>query len=506
MSVNFGIKHFLTLKSSWIITLVITCASTLIADAREKQVFQGRKYLDLTVGLEREVKLLHLPKGAKIKGTYKKITAAEISKKTSKIWFSPKKEGNGTLTVHDKRGRLVQEFVITVRKSNLKKIAREIKALLSEVEGIEIKIVNNKVLVDGEVLLARDYSRILEVTRQFPEQAASIVSLSPLAQKKIAEMIEREINLPEVSVKSINGRIILEGTVPTPNEKTRAKRIAEAYVPSSFNEPAVQEGKFTQPQKSYIIDLIVVMPPIAPKKKPPPKMIQVLIHYVQLNRDYNKGFKIQWTPGLSDETQVSFGTNTAGSIISSLTGTIFNLFPKLHWAKSHGHARVLRSGNIILENMKEGTLNSIIEVPYLGATKDGEQISTAKARIGMETKITPSLQSDRSNGVSMDLVFKMSELLSSTAAGPTVARNELSTKIFVQSGYSAAIGGLATLRQSTDYNRLPNNASQSAIFTLFAAKAQDRSRSQFVIFVTPIVKTSASEGSEKIKQKFRLRD
>ncbi len=485
--------------------LMIAWIFPSIADAKQKQIFQGRKYLDLTVGLEREVKLLHLPRGAKIKGTYKKVTSAEISKKTSKILFSPKSEGNGTLTVHDRRGRLVQEFVITVSKSDLKKIAREIKTLLSEVEGIEVKIVNNKVLVDGEVLLARDYSRILEVTRQFPNQAASIVSLSPLAQKKIAEMIEREINLPEISVKSINGRIILEGIAPNQEEKDRAQRIAEVYVPSSFNEPAVQEGKFTKIEKNYIVNLITLLPKIE-KVPPPPKMIQLLLHYVQLKREYEKGFKIQWTPGLNDETQVSYGKSTGGNIVSSLTGTISNLFPKLHWAKSHGHARVLRSGSLIVNNRGTGTLISAMSVPYPSATIDGEQISQKPADIGLKAEVTPTIFTGKTNGVQLSLKFEMSEPLTATAAGPTFSKNTLNTTVFIRSGYSAAIGGLATTSQSTNYNRLPANATQNAIFTLFASKGQNRNRSQFVVFVTPIVKTSASEGSEKIKQKFRLRD
>ena len=34
----------------------------------------------------------------------------------------------------------------------------------------------------------------------------------------------------------------------------------------------------------------------------------------------------------------------------------------------------------------------------------------------------------------------------------------------------------------------------------------NQDQSQFVVFVTPIVKTSASSGSEQIKKKFRLRD
>ena len=41
---------------------------------------------------------------------------------------------------------------------------------------------------------------------------------------------------------------------------------------------------------------------------------------------------------------------------------------------------------------------------------------------------------------------------------------------------------------------------------LYSAKDFRRNKNQFVVFVTPIIKASASQGSEGIKRKFRLRE
>jgi pilus assembly protein CpaC len=55
-----------------------------------------------------------------------------------------------------------------------------------------------------------------------------------------------------------------------------------------------------------------------------------------------------------------------------------------------------------------------------------------------------------------------------------------------------------------DYNKLPKNVSDNPLISLYASKSFRRNQSQFVVFITPVIKSSASAGSERIKQKFRI--
>lgn len=71
---------------------------------------------------------------------------------------------------------------------------------------------------------------------------------------------------------------------------------------------------------------------------------------------------------------------------------------------------------------------------------------------------------------------------------------------------SAAVGGLISNESGTDFNRLPENTSANPLFSLYASKSFRRNQSQFVVFVTPIIKSSASAGADRIKRKFRIRD
>jgi len=93
-----------------------------------------------------------------------------------------------------------------------------------------------------------------------------------------------------------------------------------------------------------------------------------------------------------------------------------------------------------------------------------------------------------------------------TDKGPLVSNSQITTVIIVRSGQSAAVGGLISNSSSTDFNKMPKNNGADPIISLYASKAFQRNQSQFVVFVTPIIKSSASQGAEKVKQKFRLRD
>lgn len=481
-------------------------ASPTSSTEGEEGIYRSRKFINLTLGIEQDEKLPPLPDSIEFKGDFRRIVTAAYAKDLNIIRFTPKGEGFATLTIHDKRnGKIVAEFRIDVKKSKLDKVVREMRALLGDIEGINIKIVNNRVVVDGQILLPKDLARIYNVVQQFGEQASSLVTLSPLAQKKIAEFIARDINNPEIEVRAVNEKIILQGWANSDEEAKRAEIIAKTYLPDIVIEAAEEKGviKKRRPANDGVINLIQIKEAPA---KPPSKMIQLVVHYVELNKDYSKAFKFQFTPELGDNSQMTFqtGGDSPGGVISSITGTVSNLLPKLNWAKQHGHARVLESTSLIVEDGKKGEIKQVTNQPYPVIGKDGTQ-GTAFAEVGIVTAITPVLLGEKSGSVHMEMAFKVSSLLGNTPSGaPITSANEMTSTVTVRDRQSAAVGGLIRNSTSTGYNRPAGQ--KNPIISLYASKDFIKQQSQFVVFVTPIVKTSASSGAEQIKKKFRLRD
>jgi pilus assembly protein CpaC len=411
--------------------------------------------------------------------------------------------GVGTLIIKDpKTAKVLAEYTIDVKKTDLQKVAREVQALLQGIEGITIKMLNNKIVVDGQILLPSDMKRIHSVVKQYGGQATSLVTLSPLAQNKIAQFIERKIQNPEIRVNAVNGKFILEGYANTREEKDKAEIVAKMYVPDVVVDEAVADKKVLERKVDVVINLIQVRPP---PEGEPSKIVQMVIHYVELQKDYSKSFRFQWLPDIGDGSTLSFssGGREPGGLAATITGTVSNLLPKLNWAKEHGFARVLQSSSVTVEDGKQGVINSITRLPYQVVNGQG-QPSTNFEETGIRTNVTPQIMGQRSDSVKLALNFAVKSLLSYSDQGPLTASREIQTVLHVRSGQSAAVGGLITNDSGTNFNKLPAGASRNPLISLYASKDFRRNQSQFVVFVTPLIKSSASAGSDKIKRKFRL--
>lgn len=463
-----------------------------------------QKTLSLFVGMESQEKLPFLPPGAKLRGDYRNITKLSVDPKAGILQFQPTKEGFGTLTIFDADNNRLYDFALDVRKSNLAKVATEMRALLADIEGITIKIINNRVVVDGQVLLPRDLSRVIGVVQQFGDAlASSLVTLSPAAQRKIAALIRAHIDRPEISVTPINEKFVLEGTVNDPGERDRAVQIAEMYVPDTVKE-AGEGTQITKLRKIFILNLIQVRPP---PPREPSKIIQIAVHFVELSKTYSKGFKFQFTPEITDGTNLTLSNDSRspGGVVSSITAVISNLLPKLNWAKEHGHARVLESTTLLVTDGSEGRISNETEIPFTIFSPATNNAASASSKIGLTAKIGAKINNPRSDAIELAMDFSMAQLVDMTSNGPIISNSAVNTKVTVRSGQSAAIGGLILNTNNTAYNKLPP-AVQNPLVTLYASKQFNRKQSQFVVFVTPMIKISASQGAEKIKAKFKLKD
>ncbi len=487
------------------ILILVFSLSVFAQDDGEDNSYRSRQYLDLTMGIEQEIKLPTLPPDIEFKGDFRKVVTGEYSKPHNLLRLTPKSEGFGTLTIYDKKNRRkVLEYQVTVKKSNLEKVAKEIRSLIGDIEGVTIKVINNRVVVDGQVLLPKDLSRVFRVVQQFGDQASMLVTISPLAQKKIAEFISRDINNPEIDVRAVNGKFVLSGYANSEDEKAKAEIISKIYVPDIVVEEAEEKGIIRA--RKCINDCVINLISVKEKgEQPPPKLIQLVVHFVELNKDYSKAFKVGWTPEISDKSEMIVGTGEGGGVTTSITAVISNLIPRLNWAKEHGHARILESTSLIVEDGKKGEIKQMTNQPYVVIGKEGQQ-GTAFAEIGIRSAITAAIMGGSSGTVGLDMEFSLSNLLGTGQNGaPITSANTINTKISVRDKQSAAVGGLIRNSNFTDYNRLPAST-KNPIISLYASKNFQRKQSQFVVFVTPVIKASASAGSEQIKKKFRLHD
>lgn len=497
---------------------LLSSMASFAQDTQDRFLFEHEK-IDLMVGIYKEIEMPDLPDQARFKIPDRSFAqVVDISWDNDKkiLRLKPKKQGSVLLTFLDvKDDKVIKQIRIFVNKNDIDRIAKEIKTLLGSIEGIEIKVLNNKIIVDGQIILPSDMNRIVSVITQYPKEIVStLVRLSPLAMTKIANLIERDINNPEISVRVVNSFFILEGVARDLDERDEALRIAQAYVPreiSEFAEAPIPGStllkKKIRPDGDYVLDRVINHLRIQPDPPSrPPKVIQIIVQFVELKKSYQRGFSFSWIPKIGDGTEYRYERTTQGAstTVGSIAAVISNLLPKLDWAREHGHARILKSLSMIVEDGNPGFFNAVQEIPVVVSGIAGP--STMPPReVGLKLSVTPEVTGPRSDIISMKVEFESGELLENTENGPLTSKNTVNTKVTVRSGQSAALGGLVTGRSGTDYNRMPTNDSGGdPLFKLLASKAFNRGQSQFVMFITPFIKSSASEGSDTVKKKFRI--
>lgn len=74
-------------------------------------------------------------------------------------------------------------------------VARDVKEILGELEGVKIRVVGDLVILDGEIFTDQDYERVETVTKMFP-QVTNFVQKSSLS---IKQMIQIDVKMMEVS-------------------------------------------------------------------------------------------------------------------------------------------------------------------------------------------------------------------------------------------------------------------------------------------------------------------
>lgn len=487
----------------------------------ETEALADRRRLLLTTGEDRSVDLdfdANLgPNGISIGNPQVVATTLVKIGEKKQLVFKPLKSGETTVSVRDGDGNLRLIFTVRVTGSNLLRVAGEIRNLLRDVEGIDIRVVGSKIAIEGEVLVPSDYAKYVTVIQDssYDKLVIPMVSLSPLAMQVLAKKIQDDVNTFASNVKTrvVNGVIFLEGTVDSKDHADRAAKVAFLYLPELRpNHPLEQakEGVLRlNPPRSLIQNFIVINPP-PPRKAE--KLVRVTVHFVELSKDYTRFFGFKWQPGFTFDPQIQVGQTQTGGVGSSgvsFTGTISSLFPKLDSAQKAGYARILKTGTLIVRSGQPAKLDERTQIPVMVPTGNGQAMASS-VPVGLVVAVTPMIVG-QSDDIQLDLNMNQINLVGKEGSAPLTSNHAVETKLYVKSGESAAVAGVTSSDVGTDFNKNDpkrgsfEDASTNALFTLLRTKNYHKKKSQFVIFVTPNIIENASEGTEDLKKNFRVK-
>jgi pilus assembly protein CpaC len=381
------------------------------------------------------------------------------------------------------------EIQVFIQDSIVGNTAEELREITKDIEGVSIRLLGNRIFVEGQVFTNNAMNRIEKIIAGIPN-VVNLVEYSPVMKKIVKEEIEKSLSgegMKQVKVNIAKNTFMLTGTVNSESESTRAQRIAEAYSPGIVNAIAVRVPK---PVK------------VTEQKAPPPKsvLIEMALNIMEVERGALRDFGVHWNPdgNLGGAGTLSRQTGQGSIFQGALAGTITDLMPKMRRINETGRGRSLMQQTLITQNGDEASFFAGSEIP-VSIAQPGGTMSVEYKKVGVTLNFSPDIDYYQ-NIVSLIKVESSSITGSSGTGSPIISNTNMSTVVSVPSGSSIALGGLIGQKEMNATQSAPPGGGTSLIQANTGDRAETSAR-EVVIFVTPRVLTAASKETDAIKTK-----
>jgi len=183
---NNSTKHFPSF-----LFLYIFLPAVIIGFLLTPPVFSQESGIRLTVG---QSVILDFPQLKQVAVGDATIADVKVITGRPQVMVTGLVEGSTNLTVWLEEGKKVSRL-IRVFTRDPEVILRDVKALLKDAEGVAVRVVGDKVVIEGEVLSDRDYQRVEQAVQLYP----SVVNLAQKNQISLKPMVEIDVKIMEVS-------------------------------------------------------------------------------------------------------------------------------------------------------------------------------------------------------------------------------------------------------------------------------------------------------------------
>ena len=289
----------------------------------------------------------------------------------------------------------------------------------------------------------------------------------------LARTLSQNITGAKIKVSSVNGRILLGGTVPDAPSLTRALTLANQFAPDSVSN-ALTVGTSQQ--------------------------VMLEVRFVEVERTAGRELGIKW-----DVVSKRFSAMTGTGLLTSVTpfGTIIGSLLSggvdadviIEALEEKGMARRLAEPNLVALSGDTASFLAGGEFPFPIGADDGEiQIEFKKFGVGLS--FTPTVLAD--GLINMDIEPEVSQLDPTNTLRlanveiPSLVVRRAKTTIELRDGQSFAIAGLLQANHSKARQALPWVGQVPVLGALFSSTSYQKEETDLVIIVTPRLVRPAS--------------
>ena len=376
-------------------------------------------------------------------------------------------------------------YLVIVRKQDPREVVSEVRALLGEREGIQIRVVGDRVFLDGETITTDDYERVQQITQLFPS-VKSFVRPSGNAKKLAAEALNRAFQkngLKAVQAGVVGATIFLEGWVESQDELKKLDLVTRAVGEKVENLVTVGVKKMVLVEVDFVEvsygtnKLVGVKPPL---------------QLVSLGDGATASISItRAIPGLdSGQTQNEAFFKVAGTAASDFSiGARFD----------NGFVRVLSQPKLVCASGEKAEFVAGGEIPLPLVTQNNLAIEFKK--FGIVLHITPT--ADRSGNIGTEIYAEVSDIDRSISVRtngfdvPGFRLRDVKTNVTVKDGETIILSGLFNYSEDKEVSKVPLLGHIPILGELFKSRNFIDKKTELAIYVTPRV---VAPGSERVKE------
>jgi len=203
------------------------------------------------------------------------------------------------------------------------------------------------------------------------------------------------------------------------------------------------------------------------------------------------------TLGAVQDLNVNLPANSVtGAVVSSLAFTLFKLPAgfllnlELSASEADGKTKIISSPRVITANQTQASFDFGEEIPYNSATSSGAtSVSFKKATLGI--LVTPQITPD--DKIGMDIEVTNDSRGKDTTAGPAINTNKVKTKVLVDNGETAVLGGFYKETKKDGNERVPFFSALPIVGPLFRSNSVDNEKQEILFFITPKIMSDSMQ-------------
>ncbi len=360
-------------------------------------------------------------------------------------------DGSSEIRIEQQSGA---DMVVMVRTlADIKGMADEIKQLLADVEGLNVKQIGNKIVLDGKLITKASFDRVQQVADAYSGLVLNLAKLDRgELNEYVAKAIMNDISMDSVKVRVSGDTATLEGEVYDQADMQRAVEVTKLRVANVVNLLALREI-----------------------------MIETDVQFVQVTTSASKdyGMNVLKTLGVDASASLSGGSGQ-GSPVSSFTvgGSIS---ARINALVGQGNAKIVAQPHISTKSGGSGRFLSGGEI-YAKVTGINAG-SLQKIEYGVILTVKPVLRGK--SGILNEVTIEVSVPTASSSGDYSFDKFETSSTTLCKEGDSIIISGLAQSLQSHFKEKTPLLGSIPVLNLFFSESSKKTDNKDLVVVLTP---------------------